>query len=339
MGRPFNQGLKYFQVDTNISDNKKLEKMEARHGCDGFSFVIKMWARIFSDSYYLELDEDIVSSICRKVLNKSIDEFNMLLKSSLEFGIFDSKLYSDYHILTSKAMQNRYLEISKRWKKVLFIKDYMAREVNIAPYHLFICNKLGHIIEEKYPEVLPGSKKTEDEQGPKKGETRKPATSKIQTTSHPRIPASPKIVSTELKGSLPTEEVHRICALNWDTQNELFKQQIEQSWFDSYKEFNKIIDSQYPQIRNSNFQLSPVEYKNLSTSKIDDKKPSKAEILSAIRKLAGNGVQPNFSVFFKLQDYIRYVRQDGNSHQGNPDIMSTPRPPQTIDHTEALKNF
>jgi hypothetical protein len=346
MGRKFGEGLKYMRLAIDVVDNHKIDKMESMHGDAGFAFVIKLMCRIFKDSYYMEMDDDNISHFCRKQLFKPVEEFDKMLASAIKYKIFDKKMYEKHKILTSKGIQNAYLDITKRWQRVKFIEAYKCEGVNIDQYHLFICNVAGLTIKEQYPSEIAGSRPPEkkkpvqvDEPEEKKPvAVEKPVPAKVPEPVIPPAPSSNLMVTYQ--------EVNRICSLNWEDQSEEFKKQVSEGWHKSYIEFNKKIDDNYPQLRLSNYQITIAEYKRLLTEPIDQKKPTKDELYAAMKKLAANGVKIDFNLFYKLQDYVGYVRNPNAGRQsgmlnGTPALMTavTNNRPVKIDHTADLDQW
>ena len=51
MARPQKEGLEYFPLDVSMDDN--VELIEAEHGVAGFAILIKMYQKIYSESYWI----------------------------------------------------------------------------------------------------------------------------------------------------------------------------------------------------------------------------------------------------------------------------------------------
>jgi len=323
MAKPFGEGLKYFRIHISIIDSTKMELMEDEHGDTGFTFIVKLWAYLYRDGYYIELDDEIIGTFCKKVLRKPIAEFDILLKSAIKYRIFDKVCYEQYNVLTSDRIQSEYLDITKRWRRVKMIEDYIIKSVDIDPYHIFLCDRNGRMKFEKFPAEIPGSKK-------KSSESQKAA---IKAPTLPLDDQPPIQLESSTKLMVPPAEIMRICSLVWEDQNDDFKKLIPEKWFKSYVTFNKLIDNEYAAIRTSNYQLSPVDYIKLCKEPINGKKPTEDEINGAIRKLAGNGVNLNFNIYFKLIDYIGYYRENSGT---NSNQDSSAKNSYKIDHSELL---
>jgi len=106
LARPLKLGLDYFPLDVNIDDD--IELLEAECGLVGFAILVKLWQKIFSNSYYIEWNDDVATLFSRKI-NSGVNEVNSVVNASLRRNLFDSKLYEQYGILTSRGIQKRYL--------------------------------------------------------------------------------------------------------------------------------------------------------------------------------------------------------------------------------------
>jgi hypothetical protein len=124
LARPIKVGLDYFSLDVSLDDN--IELMEAECGLQGFAILIKLWQKIYSEGYYIEWEDDNAILFTRKI-NSEITLVNSVVNSCLSRRIFNKELYDNYKILTSKAIQKRYLTACKQSKRsnVSFIKEYL----------------------------------------------------------------------------------------------------------------------------------------------------------------------------------------------------------------------
>lgn len=66
-------------------------------------------------------------------INVDINTLNAFINDCINFGLFDKELYEKYQILTSKGIQRRYLEATKRRKKVEMIKEYSLIDTTDFP--------------------------------------------------------------------------------------------------------------------------------------------------------------------------------------------------------------
>ena len=138
-----NNGIEYFSLDVYLDD--KFALIEAEFGLTGFAVVVKLFQKIYGQrGYYCEWNEDVALLFSRQngVGGNVVSE---IIKSALKRGIFDKNLYDKFGILTSKGIQKRYLEATKRRLKVDIKSQYLLintaqkyKNVNILSENVYI---------------------------------------------------------------------------------------------------------------------------------------------------------------------------------------------------------
>lgn len=114
MARPIKTGLDYFSLDVDMDDS--IELIEAEHGLQGFAIVVKLWQKIYSEGYYIDWKKDNIMLFSRKI-NTEETLVSAVVNSCLSRGIFSKELYEEYEVLTSRAIQKRYLTACKQIKR------------------------------------------------------------------------------------------------------------------------------------------------------------------------------------------------------------------------------
>ncbi len=130
-------GISYFPLDCKMS--KDMELIEAEFGITGFGVVVHLWQEIYAGKgYYAEWDSEVALLFSRKV-GVGVNVVLEIVKSALRRGIFDSQLFEEEGILTSKGIQKRYFGIVERRKMVSAISEYLlvnpadfCKDVNIS---------------------------------------------------------------------------------------------------------------------------------------------------------------------------------------------------------------
>lgn len=125
MARPNKSGLDYFPLDVHVDD--KIELVEAKHGLVGFGVIIKLFQNIYKNGYYIEVSEDRLLLLSKHIgvdNNVLID----IINDGMKWKLFDQNLFEKHSILTSRGVQKRYIEATKRRKDVEFICEYMLVE-------------------------------------------------------------------------------------------------------------------------------------------------------------------------------------------------------------------
>jgi hypothetical protein len=92
----------------------------------GENIAIRLLCKIYKDGYYILWDEDekllftdeLRGDIAAEFVGDVVDEL-------IERDFFDKMLYEKYGILTSRGIQKRYLEATKKRKNVFIIKEFL----------------------------------------------------------------------------------------------------------------------------------------------------------------------------------------------------------------------
>jgi hypothetical protein len=125
MSAPNKKGLDYFRLDTDISQDRKMELLEAEFGIKGFGILIKLLIRIYRDEgYFLKWDDDMRLLFANRVGISSslVDE---VINGAVRRGFFDKSVFDSFGILTSSSIQKRYFNAIKRRESIDLIKEYL----------------------------------------------------------------------------------------------------------------------------------------------------------------------------------------------------------------------
>lgn len=150
MARPHKQGIDYFSLDVILDD--KFELFEAQFGLQGFGFIIKLFQKIYeANGYFYKWSEDEKLLFSKRV-NVDINLINDYINSAMKRGIFNQNIYDKYQVLTSKGVQKRFLEASKRRKRIEIIKEYFLLDMTSNPEYsdliskiVFVSNNLDNV--------------------------------------------------------------------------------------------------------------------------------------------------------------------------------------------------
>ena len=128
MARKGKIGIDYFSHDVDILQDKKIKLIKAKHGLIGYAIYLRLLEEIYRDTgYYLQLDENfnILFSDDNKI---DFDVYILILNDCINIGLFNSKLYEKYKVITSKRIQLNYFSGTERRKEVEFIKEYLLSD-------------------------------------------------------------------------------------------------------------------------------------------------------------------------------------------------------------------
>lgn len=126
MGRTNKIGLDYFPLNIDMDEeDERVFMMEAQFGGErAFGLLIKLLMWIYRSGYYYPWTETEQVFFAKK---KGVDkDFCIhLVDFLLQKGFFCKHLFDRFRILTSRGIQKRYFEATKRRDKVVFIKDFL----------------------------------------------------------------------------------------------------------------------------------------------------------------------------------------------------------------------
>jgi hypothetical protein len=108
MARRIRHGLDYFPLDTSWDLSMRLLKVQ--FGLEGLGAAIQLLQMIYREGYYLDWTSETEKLFC---LENEIDvkKLNAILEFCLGHGLFDRRLYDQYSVLTSWAIQRQWLRI------------------------------------------------------------------------------------------------------------------------------------------------------------------------------------------------------------------------------------
>jgi len=132
-------GLDYFPLDVDFFEDEKIEFVSARFGIKGEIIAVKLLCRLYRNNYYMPWGED-ESMLFAKRAGEGITPalVNEVVQELVKREFFDKLLLDRFQILTSKGIQARYFEITKRRKPFDVIKEYILIDVDILPQNVNI---------------------------------------------------------------------------------------------------------------------------------------------------------------------------------------------------------
>lgn len=113
-------GLSYFAVDTDIFQDRKIKQLKRNFGCQGIAILFYLLAEVYRDKGCgLEWDENTALDVA-DYLGVKDTLVNEVVKYCGVVGLFNEALLSG-GIITSEAIQRRYIEMSKRAKRTSIV--------------------------------------------------------------------------------------------------------------------------------------------------------------------------------------------------------------------------
>lgn len=123
MARPVKEGVDYFPLD--VAMDTKVELLEAQFGLKGFAVFVKLLQYIYGGhGYYGEWTEDIGLLFSRKI-SEDRNLVSDIVQTAIKRGLFHEGLFQKYAILTSRGIQERYFEMTKKRKIEKVREEYL----------------------------------------------------------------------------------------------------------------------------------------------------------------------------------------------------------------------
>ena len=125
MARPPKIGLDYYNVDTDVFSDRKIRRLMKSGGMAAVGVWIFLNTEIYRDlGYYLNVSPDDIFDLS-ELLPIEEEELKDFIEQCVNVGLYESRLYHDQSVLTSEAIQKRYLHICKTAKRKK--SNYMIR--------------------------------------------------------------------------------------------------------------------------------------------------------------------------------------------------------------------
>lgn len=130
MARPISKGISYYPLDVDFMQNLKIRKVIQACGPNSIAIIMLLLGNIYGDEgYYMRWDEDVCFLITEALGVKDMYA-REVVKKCLQVDLFDENLFNKYKIITSRGIQSRFFEITKRRKNDHVISEYLL--VNVA---------------------------------------------------------------------------------------------------------------------------------------------------------------------------------------------------------------
>ena len=114
MARPTKLGLDYFPHDTHTDEDTALQLLEAEFGLDGYAVYFKLLESIYAQGYAIQWGEDECLLFAKKMGAVTVPKLSEIIKGCIRRSLFDEGVYNLFQILTSKAIQLRWLEAKRK---------------------------------------------------------------------------------------------------------------------------------------------------------------------------------------------------------------------------------
>lgn len=131
MARTNKVGIDYFPFDVDFFSDEKIEFTSARFGIKGEIVAIRLLCKIYRNGYYTNWNEDEVTLFAKRAGDGITPSLvNEIVNELVKRGFFEKSIFDRFKILTSNGIQKRYFEITKRYKSIDVIKEFLLINID-----------------------------------------------------------------------------------------------------------------------------------------------------------------------------------------------------------------
>ena len=125
MARPQSKGISYFPMNVDFLGDIKIRKIIRACGAGSIAVLLCLLGNIYRDEgYYMWWDEDVAFLIADS-LGVSEGLVSETVKKAIQVDFFNQKMLQKYSILTSKGIQSRFFEATKKRSNSQLMSDYI----------------------------------------------------------------------------------------------------------------------------------------------------------------------------------------------------------------------
>lgn len=127
MARPLKSGIDYFSFDVDFFEDEKIEPISGEFGLKGEIIVIRLLCAVYRNGYFAMWNEQLKMTLANrcKVSSELIEQVvNRLVK----WGFIDENLFNSAKIISSKGIQKRFQEATRKRKYNYSSFDYWLLE-------------------------------------------------------------------------------------------------------------------------------------------------------------------------------------------------------------------
>lgn len=119
-------GLKFYSVDTNRFQDRKIRKLFRKNGTEGYCIYEYALNEVYKCGYYCQYDEDLCFDIADD-LNVDEKTVSDVIAYCCEIELFSQEML-EHGILTSKSIQERYKLILRKQKRKVVMNKYVLTD-------------------------------------------------------------------------------------------------------------------------------------------------------------------------------------------------------------------
>lgn len=293
MPQNFKQALSSIvEIDREmLSDSSYLQLK--KYSCYALEFITTVQMLINKNSYFVVWNQDAFERV-KSDMDITDDVLNGLIEKSLQTGWFDSDVFTDYKVLTSRSIQHKW-----------YIKCRRRSLIQI--------DKRLDLTKSGFKENLPQFEKVQfvDFTNPKS----EPITIKADPVA---VAARTPVGFTE--SDFTGEEMKKFINVDYEDRLPAFKERYKNGTYSSYVSFCELIINKIPGILKSDRQITIRDFVDIFIKYNPDPKSTKDVLI----KIDGTGVKPDTGMKSRFISYYE-------THIANTKKTSTPARKSTAD--------
>lgn len=129
MARIKKRGLDYFPMNTDFWQNRSVRRLLKREGDAAMAALLGAMSIIYADEgYYVLADDAFCEDLADDLYSLEAGDVRRVLRTAVEVGLFDQRLFEEYGILTSEEIQRQFV-FSKRTRN----RPVLDERFNLLP--------------------------------------------------------------------------------------------------------------------------------------------------------------------------------------------------------------
>lgn len=134
MARPNKEGIDYFPLDVDFFEDEKILAISGEFAIKGEIITLRLLCEIYRNGYFVEYSELLKNKLARLggLSGGLVDE---VVGKLVKYRFFNEPLFREKNILTSKAIQTRFFEATKRRKNLSKNDFWLLNGVNVNINH------------------------------------------------------------------------------------------------------------------------------------------------------------------------------------------------------------
>ena len=123
MARTVKHGLEYFPFDIDFFQDLRIRKLIKYQGGKAVTVYALLLCIIYKDGYYIRWDDELPFVISEQT---GYDEayIQEVINCCVNIGLFSKALFKEEGVMTSKGIQERYMNINRLCKRTATVNEY-----------------------------------------------------------------------------------------------------------------------------------------------------------------------------------------------------------------------